>query len=139
MRVQARIIADLMQSGSNLKNALTGAVAALVSSYFVAVLFAYLFRIPIPLAGYSGPFGQFRTYDMAVAELLKSVFVAWVFYGLLGGFIILPAGGLLTGVLVGRKYSGPKHRTTMIVLWSTAVSTVPVLVLSVLDYIIGPW
>lgn len=128
-----------MQFKSDLKNALTGAIVALVSSYFVAVLFAYAFRVPIPFAGYGGPFGQFSTYHMPVAELLRSVLVAWVFYGLFGGFIILLVGGFLTGVLVGRKYVGQTNQTAMIALWSASISAAPVLVLSVLDYIIGPW
>ena len=32
-------------------NALKGAVIAVTSSLLVAVLFAYLFRVPIPMAG----------------------------------------------------------------------------------------
>jgi len=128
-----------MQFRSEFRNALTGAIVALVSSYFTAVLFAYTFRVPIPFVGYSGPFGEFSTYDMPVVELLHSVVVAWVFYGLFGGFIILLVGGSIVGILVGRKYSDAKSRTVMIALWSVAIGAVPVLVLSVLDYIVGPW
>ncbi len=120
-------------------HALTGAVVALVSSYFVAVLFAYAFRIPVPFAGYYGPFGQIGTYGMSAAEVLKAVLAAWVFYGVFGGFIVLPALGAVTGILAGRRqsHSGRKYRN--IALCSVLAGSVPVFALSILDYVIGPW
>ncbi len=36
-------------------DAIRGAVVAVVSSLLVAILFAYVFRIPIPLCGMLGP------------------------------------------------------------------------------------
>lgn len=105
----------------------------------MAVLFAYTFRIPIPLAAYYGPFGEISTYNMAFAEVLKSVLVAWVFYGIFGGFILLPAVGAIAGVVAGRKYRGARNRNGMIALYSVITGSVPVAALSVLDYVIGPW
>ncbi len=120
-------------------NALKGAINAVVSSLPIAILFAYLFRLPIPMGGYVGPFGEFSTYGIAVVDVLKSVFVAWVFYGMFGGLIILSLCGAIAGVLVGRKYSESNKKNKMIVLWSAMTSTIPIFVLSILDYIIGPW
>ena len=120
-------------------DALKGAIIALVSSLLLVILFAYLFRIPIPMGGMIGPFGEFSSYDMGVAEVLKSVFVAWVFYGIFGGFIILSSCGAITGVIIGRKYFESNNKNKMIMLWATLISAVLVFVLSILDYIIGPW
>jgi len=122
-----------------LKDELRGAIVALASSLLVAIMFAYVFRIPIPMGGYIGPFGEFGIYGMALVDVLKSVFVAWVFYGIFGGFIILPTCGAITGALVGHKYSKSKNKNKMIVLWAIVISTIPVFILSILDYLIGPW
>ena len=119
-------------------DALKGAMAALAASLLLAILFAYLFRIPVPMGGMIGPFGEFSTYGMAVGDVLKSVLIAWMFYGMFGGFIILPLCGAVTGLLVGRKYSRENGRNRLIVFWSIIVSAIPVFALSTLDYIIGP-
>lgn len=111
----------------------------MVSSYFVALLFAYTFRIPIPLAAYYGPLGEISTYSLTVVEVLKSVLVAWVFYGIFGGFIIVPVLGAAAGLLAGRKHISSRNRRSMIVLYSVLAGSAPVLALSVLDYVIGPW
>ena len=120
-------------------NALKGAIISVVSSLIAAILFAYLFRIPIPMGGYIGPFGEISTYSIEVVDVLKYVFVAWVFYGMFGGFIILPTFGAITGAIIGGKYSDSKNKNRIIVLWSIMISTIPVFILSILDYIIGPW
>ena len=120
-------------------NALKGIATAVVSSYFIALLFAYIFRIPIPLGGYVGPFSDVSTYGVSFIGVLSSVFIAWLFYGMFGGVIILPLCGAITGVVVGRKYSDSNKKNKMIILWTTAVTFVPVFILSILDYIIGPW
>lgn len=119
---------------------LKGTIIAVVASLPVAILFALIFRLPIPLGGYIGPFGEIGVYDFGAVELLKAVFLAWVFYGMSGGFIILSVLGAITGVIVSRKYSelvGIKNK--MIALWATIITTIPILLLSILDYIIGPW
>ena len=76
---------------------------------------------------------------MSVVEVLRAVSFAWVFYGLLGGFIILAIIGGLAGNILSRKYSDPKRKNTKILIYSVLLSILPVLFLSVLDYIIGPW
>jgi len=120
-------------------DALKGIVTAAVASFFIALLFAYLFRLPIPLGGYIGPFGEFSSYSMGVVGVLQAVFIAWVFYGIFGGFIVLPLCGAITGVVVGRKYSGSDKKNKMNILWTTTITFIPIFILSILDYIIGPW
>lgn len=116
-----------------------GAIVALASSLLVALLFAYVFRIPIPMGGYIGPFGEISTYGISIIDVLIMVLVAWVFYGIFGGFIILPVFGAVAGEYVGRKYAESKNKNKMILLWSFVVSTIPVFILSILDYLVGPW
>lgn len=120
-------------------NAVKGVAIAVISSLLVAILFAYTFRIPIPLGGMLGPFGELNPYGLSVVDVMKSVLVAWVFYGVFGGFIIVPLVGAITGVIVGRKYSGASKQNRMIVIWSFFAGTIPVFLLAVLDYVIGPW
>ena len=122
-----------------MKDSTRGAIVVMLSSILWAILFAYLFRIPVPFGGYIGPFGKISSYDMSVGTVLLSVFVAWVFYGIFGGFFILPALGAVTGEKIGRKYAGFNIKNRIIVLWSFGVAVIPVFGLSILDYIIGPW
>ncbi len=91
------------------------------------------------MVGHIGPLGEVSTYGTSMIDVVKSVAIAWGFYGMLGGFIILFLCGAITGALIGRKYSQTNNKNIMIVLWSIMISTIPVFVLSILDYIIGPW
>lgn len=121
-------------------NAVKGAVIAVAASLVIAILFAYLFRLPVPMVGLIGPFGTFSSYAASPEELVQMVVLAWVFYGLFGGFIVLPVCGAVTGVIVGNRYSDTKYnKNNMIALWSAGASVVPVFFLSILDFIIGPW
>ena len=122
-----------------MKDSVKGIIAVLLGSFLWAILFIYLFRLPIPMGGMTGPFGEFSSYGTSVAEVLTLVSIAWIFYGIFGGFIILPALGAVTGEKIGRKYADSNIKNRMIVLWSLLVSVIPVFVLSILDYIIGPW
>ncbi len=120
-------------------NELKGAVIALAASLLVAILFAFVFRIPIPFWDYIGPFGRVSTYNMPVVEVLKVVSFAWVFYGVLGGFVVLPLIGIFTGTAIGKKYAESKRKNLMIALWAVGNTTIAVFILAILDFIIGPW
>jgi hypothetical protein len=89
-----------------------GAVLALVSTLLVGLLFAYVYRLPIPMGGYIGPYGVISTYGMPFVEVLISVLVAWVFYGVFGGFIIIPVCAA-TCEYIGRKYADSKYKNKM--------------------------
>lgn len=127
-----------MPSRNQILNAIKGAVVAVISSLFVAILFAYIFRIPIPLGRMLGPFGELNPYSLSAADTINAVLGAWVFYGVFGGFIIVPLFGAISGAIVGRKHSGASKQK-MIVIWAFLAGVIPVFLLSVLDYIIGPW
>jgi hypothetical protein len=120
-------------------DALKGSVLALFFSFLVALVFAYIFRIPIPLVGMLGPLGAFSPYTMDFTEVLTSVFVAWVFYGMFGGFLILPLFGALAGQWASRKFPRQHDKDRMVILYTAIAGTIPVTCLSILDYIIGPW
>jgi hypothetical protein len=123
-----------------LLNAVKGASIAIASSLVVAVLFAYLFRLPIPMGGMIGPFGDLNTFGISPFVVLQGVLMAWVFYGFFGGLIILLVLGAISGIIVGKKYSGPTdNKNKMIALWSVMISVLTVFFLSILDFIIGPW
>jgi len=123
----------------NVINAFKGTITAVISSLLIAILFAYLFRFPIPMGGYIGPFGQFSSYDSNVIDTIKSILVAWAFYGVFGGFIILSLFGAIIGILIGKKYSHLVIKNKMILYSSSSISIVAIFILSILDYIIGSW
>jgi len=120
-------------------NALKGVIGAISSSLIVAILFAYIFRIPIPLGGYIGPFGELTNHNIAIIETIRMVFLSWVFYGLFGGFIVLSILGAGTSYIAGRRCRSSGRKNKQIFTWSSAAGVIPVFILSILDYIIGPW
>ncbi len=120
-------------------NAIRGSVTAILSSLFILILFAYTFRIPIPLSGMHGPFGEFSFRGNAI-EVVTSVFLTWVVFGTFGGgFVILAILGAVTGIKMGHTYQNTTKKDKMIMLWATAVAAIPVFLLSISDYIFGPW
>jgi hypothetical protein len=120
-------------------DSIRGAIVALTSSILVALLFAYTFRIPIPMVGMLGPLGAFNPYSMGLSEVLTAVAVAWLFYGLFGGFMILPVFGAIAGHVASQKFSAARNKNKMVVLWAALAGVIPVFGLSILDFIIGPW
>ncbi len=124
---------------SHALNALKGAAFALIFSLLWAVVFAYLFRLPIPFVGYIGPFETVGIYATPVLEALQTILMAWVFYGVLGGFVVAPLLGALTGVAIGARYATSNNKDKRLALWSGLAGVVPVFILSILDFFIGPW
>lgn len=120
-------------------NMIKGAAAALISSFLVALLFAYVFRFPIPLGGMIGPFGAGGPYAVSFAAVVQAVFVAWVFYGCFGGFPLVALLGAGAGYCAGRIYAGKPSKNRRILVYSAIAGAVPVAWLSSLDYFIGPW
>jgi hypothetical protein len=68
------------------RSVISGAVAAVIMWFPVAIIVAVVYRFPIPFAGYSSGFSELHYVPLAV-----------IFYGLLGGFLIVPAAGALGG------------------------------------------
>lgn len=104
----------------------------------VAVAFAYTLRVPMPLGATIGPLGDMGSYGVAVFDVLNIVFLAWLFYGITGGFVLLSVVGALAGVTVGRKYSVSARKSRAIVFWAGAASILPVFVMAFFGYVVGP-
>jgi hypothetical protein len=109
------------------------AIAAGLASLFtfpLAALIALVFRFPVPFVGYeSGIDG------------IKPALYAVYFYGVsLGGFSIVVILGAIAGFAIhkrGHVDSGIYWRRMF--GFSACAAGAPLLVLSVLDYLIGPW
>ncbi|OGP92723.1 MAG: hypothetical protein A2Z19_02085 [Deltaproteobacteria bacterium RBG_16_54_18] len=108
---------------------MSGAIAALVGMFPAAFLFALVWKFPIPLAGYASGLKGALLSPLAV-----------VFYGVLGGFIVVPGLGAATGALAFQIARGnaPKAQKLSVIfglLWALAAAAF----LALLDKIIGPW
>ncbi|MDO9289631.1 MAG: hypothetical protein Q7T83_12690 [Thermodesulfovibrionales bacterium] len=110
------------------KDELRGAITALIASLPIAILFVVVYRFPIPFVG-----------NMHGSQYIHLVPIAWIFYGILGGFVVLFLGGALIGKIVGRKIADDNDKKFIIVICATIFATCAVAFLSVLDKIIGPW
>jgi hypothetical protein len=120
-------------------DSIRGAIVALISSFLVALLFVYTFRLPIPMVGMLGPMGEFAPYATPFFSVLTSVAMAWLFFGLFGGFIIVAVCGAIAGHLASRRFAGLGNKNKMIAWWAALAGVLPVFGLSTLDFFIGPW
>ena len=102
---------------------IVGAGICMAATFPLAALTALLFRFPIPFGGYASGI------DAVVPALL-----AIAFYGPLGGFIVQAILGGIAALLAARSTAG---RTPFV--FATAAALPGVLLLSILDWIIGPW
>jgi hypothetical protein len=130
-----------------MNDALKGAIIAIVSSLPIAMLFALLYRFPIPIVGYIGPFADSyvdNPIDHAndIINIATVVSMAWFVYGMSGGFIILSVGGAITGKIISSKYSGlanKRQKNILVIICGIIIAILSVGLLSTLEYIIGPW
>jgi len=110
--------------------ALTGATWSVVSTFPIAAITAFLFRFPVPFAGY-----------LSGINAVLPAMIAVLFYGvLLGGFVLLGALGAIGGLVAAATFKSDQRRCGLVArLWAMLVSMTGVLILAVLDKIIGPW
>jgi hypothetical protein len=95
----------------------------------MAALCALVFRFPIPFAG----------YESGLTAVPRALLAA-VFYGVLGGFVVLAIGGYAAGAVAVLKAGNDITKSFRLTLaYSVLVSFAGVLLLAVLDKIIGPW
>ena len=123
-------------------NIFKGIVSAFISSFLLAIIFAFLFRFPVPLVGYVGPVDAISTYPDEIGdigEIIADISIAWLFYVAFWGFAVLILVGGVAGYFIGKKYSNSERKNVKIFFWSFVVTMVPVFILSISDYIIGPW
>jgi hypothetical protein len=126
-------------AGSNMRLSKIHTISiAMASSIVFSMLFALIFRFPIPMGGMMGPFGDLRPFPGSMLEFFLSIGIAWLFYFFFGGFVFLILLGSIAGILVERYATEPlKNRMSMIA--GSIAGLIPVAVLSTLDFIIGPW
>jgi hypothetical protein len=115
-------------SVSLIRAALTGALAAIVLAFPLAALTALVFRFPIP-------FGSYESGPAAVPLALMAV----VFYGTLGGFLLLGVLGAGAGIVVHRTATNGQPLVTRILRYSLLLALAAVLTLAILDKLIGAW
>ena len=99
-----------------MKGTLRGILVAVLSSYPIAILFALVYRFPIPMGGIIGPFGEINA-NVGIFDIIKMVTIAWIFYGILGGFVVLSVGGAVAGIIIERKYDQNSGKVKLIYIW----------------------
>jgi len=100
-----------------------------VSSFPLAGLIGLLFRFPVPFAGYmSGP-----------TAFLPAMVGAFI-YAILGGVLVQVVMGVVGGLIAYQVTRHNSERLRSVVLICGMASALPgLLLLSMLDWIIGPW
>jgi hypothetical protein len=106
-----------------------GAGIAVAASFPLAALVALVFRFPIPLG----------TYMSGVAAVIPALFAAAV-YGIIGGFTVQAIlGGIAGGLAASAAVSDRKRAWRRCAAFASLAALPGVLLLSILDWIIGPW
>jgi len=109
------------------------AIAACLATLFtfpLAALIALLYRFPLPFVG----------YESGVDAVVPALYAVY-FYGVwLGGFVIVGVFGAAAGFTVYLRNSAGSAVYWKCMFWLSACAAgVPLLLLSTLDYLIGPW
>ena len=111
------------------QSVITGAIAALVGMFPAAFFLALFWKFPIPLGGMANGFEGAILTPLAV-----------VFYGILGGFVVVPGLGALAGTLAFRIAHGDATKSKKLsVLFGVLCAFTAGVFINMLDKIIGPW
>jgi hypothetical protein len=112
-----------------LRWAVVGMLLAVLAVFPLAALVALCYRFPIPLSGYeSGP-----------NAALRSV-AAVIFYGFVGGFIVVALLGAASGASAHRLAGSDNTKKLWLTLALVLVGDLlAVMLLAVLDKFIGNW
>lgn len=106
-----------------------GTVAAVALAFPLAALCALVYRFPIPFSGYESGLSA-----------VPAALVAVMFYGVLGGFIALFAGGALAGSAAYTIGNPDEQRVRWLTLtFAGLIALLGVGTLAILDKLIGPW
>jgi hypothetical protein len=106
----------------------SGALSALISMFPAAFLLALFWRFPIPFSG----------YETGLNAAFKSI-IAVVYYGLMGGFIIVPGLGALSGAAAYRISNDKTKANKLSIRFGCLCALLLGILLSTLDKIIGDW
>lgn len=115
-----------------------GMVFALLGSIITSVILAYIFKMPAPVAGSIGPYGDISIAARSITEVLQMVFQAWFLLGIMGGFAVVLFIGFLTGIYVGENPVNSKRWLQRVACYASISGGVPLIMLLVLDLFIGP-
>jgi hypothetical protein len=112
-----------------IRSILAGTLWAVVGAFPLAALVALCYRFPIPFSGYeSGP-----------AAVLSALFGV-VFYGTMGGFVVLAGLGAASGGIAHWLAGQNKARLRWLVpAAGLTCAFVAIMILAVLDKIVGAW
>ncbi len=92
------------------------------------------------MGGYIGPASDVGIDYSNILDILTMVSIAWVFYGIMGGFIVLAIGGAAASKLTLHKTIKTEHsQVKNLVVRAVCVSFLGCGALAILDFIIGPW
>jgi hypothetical protein len=106
-----------------------GAAIAVLATCPAAAVVALIFRFPIP-------FGSYMSGPRAVVPALFAV----AFYGTIGGFMVQALAGGIAGGIAARRGAPDRRRAWKRCATFAILASLPgVLILSILDWIIGPW
>jgi hypothetical protein len=112
-----------------LRSVILGAFCTVFAAFPVAAILGLLFRFPVP----------FRGIESGVDHVLPSM-VAVIFYGLMGGFVLLAAAGALGGAIAYNAGNANKQTVNrFLAAFSIGIAAVALFFLAILDWIIGPW
>lgn len=107
---------------------LLGAAVATVGAFPAAAAVALVHGFPVPFAG-----------KLQGVEAMVPAMFAVIFYGFLGGFVVLPLLGTLAGLMADKANDDATtaQRTTVVLALAAALGCAGLL--GTLDLLIGPW
>ena len=108
--------------------AMAGAIWSLAAAFPVTAIMALLFRFPVP----------FKGIDSGLDHVLPSLF-GLCFYGALGGFPALAAGGAMAGIAASMISRDADGRRRLQRILSVCIAILMLFMLATLDWYIGPW
>lgn len=111
---------------------LRGAIIAIIASFPAAALVALVYGFPVP-------FDETRQAGRGIQGVIPAMF-AVVFYGALGGFVVLGVLGAVAGAVAQARAGNDRARAARLtnVLALTAALACAIL-LATLHLFIGPW
>ncbi|EKE25756.1 MAG: hypothetical protein ACD_5C00042G0001 [uncultured bacterium] len=118
----------MQETTDSKKFLIRGILFTIIFSFPSAAVLVSLFRFPIPFDEYATGFSY------AVPAMLGVIF-----YGILGGFIVLAALGALAGHISIKMGSDELEIKKLTIMFSAIFAFMAAFILSILDYVIGPF
>jgi hypothetical protein len=107
---------------------LLGAVVTTAAAFPAAALLALVYGFPVPFAG------KLQGIDAMIPAM-----VAVIFYGVMGGFVVLPLLGTLAGIIADRSSEDARTAQFRTVMAALTIALGCAALLAMLDLLIGPW